>query len=130
MFVTNLLRIASLAILATKVLAQCDGETSDLICYTSDVGVPQNVLVADVEYCAEYLRAYGAQTLAGRQYVSEYTSFKPSPRPKTRIVQLITSPSDGGECTRLCRVDGVHPRHGSDHGQAYRQHTQLQCALL
>lgn len=72
MFSSRLLCIVPLlVILATDVLAQCDGETSDKICYTSAVGIPQNVAPADVAFCASYLRAYGAQTLAGRQYVSE-----------------------------------------------------------
>jgi hypothetical protein len=45
-----------------------DGETTDLRCYTAPDNTPQNVTVADVAYVAAYLRAYGAQTKAGRLY--------------------------------------------------------------
>ncbi|OAA56342.1 hypothetical protein SPI_07953 [Niveomyces insectorum RCEF 264] len=48
--------------------AQCDAETSKQFCYTADNGgTPQNVNTTDVAYVAAYLRAYGAQTKAGRQ---------------------------------------------------------------
>lgn len=45
-----------------------DQETTDLRCYTAPGNTPQNVAVADVEYVATYLRAYGAQIKAGRLY--------------------------------------------------------------
>lgn len=45
-----------------------DGETTDLRCYTAPDNTPQDVAVADVAYIASYLRAYGAQSKAGRLY--------------------------------------------------------------
>jgi hypothetical protein len=45
-----------------------DGETSALLCYTAPDNTPQNVNVSDIAYIAAYLRAYGAQTRAGRLY--------------------------------------------------------------
>ncbi|KAI2606281.1 uncharacterized protein GGS25DRAFT_382560 [Hypoxylon fragiforme] len=45
-----------------------DSETADLLCYTAPDNTPQDVAVADVAYIASYLRAYGAQTKAGRLY--------------------------------------------------------------
>lgn len=61
--------LAAAALLAGLVAAQCDAtEGPELICYTEPEGTPQNVSTADVEYVAEYLRAYGAQTQAGRQF--------------------------------------------------------------
>lgn len=72
MFSPRLICLIPLTVLANTVFAQCEGETAALVCYTAPDNTPQNVLTADVEYTAQYLRAYGAQTLAGRQYVSEY----------------------------------------------------------
>ncbi|KAJ4303200.1 hypothetical protein N0V90_002093 [Kalmusia sp. IMI 367209] len=45
-----------------------DNENTALLCYNPPDGEPQNVAVADVTYIASYLRAYGAQTKAGRLY--------------------------------------------------------------
>lgn len=45
-----------------------DNENTDLLCYNPPDGEPQNVAAADVAYIASYLRAYGAQTKAGRLY--------------------------------------------------------------
>lgn len=59
---------AAAAALFGSAAAQCDGETSDLFCYTTaNGGTTQNVNTTDVAYVAAYLRAYGAQTKAGRQ---------------------------------------------------------------
>lgn len=59
---------AAAAALFGGAAAQCDGETSDLFCYTTNNGgTQQNVSTTDVAYVAAYLRAYGAQTKAGRQ---------------------------------------------------------------
>ncbi|KAI1412127.1 hypothetical protein F5Y13DRAFT_190484 [Hypoxylon sp. FL1857] len=60
--------IAATAFIAGGVSAQCnDGEGPELLCYSEDGSVPQNVAVADVQYISQYLRAYGGQTKAGRQ---------------------------------------------------------------
>ncbi|KAI0810215.1 hypothetical protein GGR55DRAFT_678809 [Xylaria sp. FL0064] len=68
MYCSRLLTIAA-AFMAGGVIAQCDDtETSQLLCYNEPDGVPQDVTVADVQYVASYLRAYGAQTKAGRQF--------------------------------------------------------------
>ncbi|KAL6824639.1 hypothetical protein J3E69DRAFT_337167 [Trichoderma sp. SZMC 28015] len=73
-------RIISLALVGTAIAAPkslvsprsaqiCDDtETGDLLCYTAPDNTPQDVAVADVSYVAAYLRAYGAQTKAGRLY--------------------------------------------------------------
>ncbi|KAI4868243.1 hypothetical protein F4820DRAFT_154645 [Hypoxylon rubiginosum] len=45
-----------------------DSETASLLCYTAPDNTPQDVVVSDVTYIASYLRAYGAQTKAGRLY--------------------------------------------------------------
>lgn len=61
--------VIATAFLAGGVAAQCDdGEGTDLLCYSEPGGVPQDVTVADIQYVASYLRAYGAQTKAGRQF--------------------------------------------------------------
>ncbi|KAI1110200.1 hypothetical protein F5Y14DRAFT_371938 [Nemania sp. NC0429] len=44
------------------------GEITDLLCYNAPDSDPQNVDVADVAHIASYLRAYGAQTKAGRLF--------------------------------------------------------------
>ncbi|KAK0742156.1 hypothetical protein B0T21DRAFT_360714 [Apiosordaria backusii] len=43
-------------------------ETPSRLCYTAPDNVPQDVLVDDVKFIAAYLRAYGAQTRAGRLF--------------------------------------------------------------
>ncbi|KAI0424109.1 hypothetical protein F5Y09DRAFT_154030 [Xylaria sp. FL1042] len=69
MYCSRLLTIAAAAFMAGSVTAQCDDtETAQLLCYNEPDGVPQDVTVADVQYVASYLRAYGAQTKAGRQF--------------------------------------------------------------
>lgn len=70
MFSSRLVKLAvATALLAGRVTAQCDStEGPELLCYVAPDNVPQNVSTADVEYVAEYLRAYGAQTMAGRQF--------------------------------------------------------------
>jgi hypothetical protein len=45
-----------------------DNEPTNLLCYNPPDGVPQNVATTDVTYIASYLRAYGAQTKAGRLF--------------------------------------------------------------
>lgn len=45
-----------------------DTETAAQLCYTAPDNTPQDVVVADITYCAEYLRAYGAQVKAGRLF--------------------------------------------------------------
>ncbi|KAI0490351.1 hypothetical protein F4859DRAFT_508151 [Xylaria cf. heliscus] len=45
-----------------------DNENSRLLCYNPPDGKPQNVAISDVAYIASYLRAYGAQTKAGRLF--------------------------------------------------------------
>ncbi len=45
-----------------------NGEGPGLLCYNQGNGTPQNVAVDDVTYIASYLRAYGAQTRAGRLF--------------------------------------------------------------
>ncbi|KAI0537759.1 hypothetical protein GGR58DRAFT_326497 [Xylaria digitata] len=60
---------AATAYLVSGAMAFCDDtEGPQLLCYNEPDGVPQNVSVADVQYVAQYLRAYGAQTQAGRQF--------------------------------------------------------------
>ncbi|KAI0181025.1 hypothetical protein GGR52DRAFT_577683 [Hypoxylon sp. FL1284] len=78
----NLIRLAPLVLLGTAAAAPSlfsprstkicyDSETSDLLCYTAPDNTPQDVAVDDVSYIAAYLRAYGAQTKAGRLYTME-----------------------------------------------------------
>ncbi|KAK4173151.1 hypothetical protein QBC36DRAFT_195309, partial [Triangularia setosa] len=43
-------------------------ETPIRLCYTAPDNIPQDVLVNDVKFIASYLRAYGAQTRAGRLF--------------------------------------------------------------
>lgn len=70
MLSSTLIHLFAGAAMLLGVQAQCDDtETTALLCYNEPDGVPQNVAVADVQYIASYLRAYGAQTKAGRQYV-------------------------------------------------------------
>ncbi|KAI2471681.1 hypothetical protein F4781DRAFT_90252 [Annulohypoxylon bovei var. microspora] len=77
----SLLSLVSLALFGTAVAAPSslkpspraaqicyDSETTDLLCYTAPDNTPQDVVVTDVTYIAAYLRAYGAQTKAGRLY--------------------------------------------------------------
>jgi hypothetical protein len=73
----NLLRLIPLTLVGTAIAAPSspraaeicyDGETTDLRCYSAPDNTPQDVTVADVAYIASYLRAYGAQTKAGRLY--------------------------------------------------------------
>lgn len=69
MFSSRLITLIAATLLAGRVAAQCDStEGPNLLCYTAPLNVPQNVSVADVQYVAEYLRDYGAETLAGRQF--------------------------------------------------------------
>lgn len=64
--ITSTLAVA--AILVRDATAFCDEEGPELLCYNEPNGTPQNVTVADVLYVAQYLRAYGGQTQAGRQF--------------------------------------------------------------
>ncbi|KAI1773230.1 hypothetical protein F4818DRAFT_443584 [Hypoxylon cercidicola] len=67
MFYSSLIKIAAAtAFLASGIAAQCEG--SERLCYSEPGSVPQDVTVADISYVASYLRAYGAQTKAGRQF--------------------------------------------------------------
>lgn len=81
MFTQSLLHLVPLALLGTVIAAPSsrtpspraaqicyDNETTDLLCYTAPDNTPQDVAVADVTYIAAYLRAYGAQTKAGRLF--------------------------------------------------------------
>ncbi|KFY16329.1 hypothetical protein V492_01415 [Pseudogymnoascus sp. VKM F-4246] len=69
MFSSLLASAAAIILLASHVVSDCvDVETPVLTCYTEPDGVPQDVSVADITYVAAYLRAYGAQTKAGRQF--------------------------------------------------------------
>lgn len=81
MFTQSLLRLVPLTLLGTAVAAPSsrisspravqicyDNETTDLLCYAAPDNTPQDVAVADVTYIASYLRAYGAQTKAGRLF--------------------------------------------------------------
>lgn len=45
-----------------------DTETAAQLCYTLPDNTPQDVLVADVTFAAEYLRAYGAELKTGRLF--------------------------------------------------------------
>lgn len=65
------------ALASTALAAPLDGrkaeicystETAALTCYAGNNGTPQNVTVADIQYVASYLRAYGQQTRAGRLF--------------------------------------------------------------
>lgn len=57
------------AFLAGGATAFCDAtEGPELLCYTEPDSIPQNVSVADVTFVAQYLRSYGQQTQAGRQF--------------------------------------------------------------
>ncbi|KAI1422353.1 hypothetical protein F5Y12DRAFT_623893 [Xylaria sp. FL1777] len=69
MFYPRFITLAVVAFMASRVTAQCDDtETTKLLCYEDPDGTPQDVTVADVQYVASYLRSYGAQTQAGRQF--------------------------------------------------------------
>jgi hypothetical protein len=81
MIAQSFVRIAYLAFVGTVVAAPSphtsspravqicyDNETPDLLCYSAPDNTPQDVAVADVTYIASYLRAYGAQTKAGRLF--------------------------------------------------------------
>jgi hypothetical protein len=81
MFTQSLLHLVPLALLGTVIAAPSsrtpspraaqicyDNETTDLLCYTAPDNTPQDVAVTDVTYIAAYLRAYGAQTKAGRLF--------------------------------------------------------------
>lgn len=69
MFSSRLIAFAAASLLAGSVAGQCyDSETPALHCYTSADDTPQDVTVADIQYVASYLRSYGAQTKAGRQF--------------------------------------------------------------
>ncbi|KAI0098072.1 hypothetical protein GGR51DRAFT_439010 [Nemania sp. FL0031] len=70
MFSVRLLMLAAVSFLAARVAASCDAtEGPELFCYTDGDSIPQEVDVADVQFVASYLRSYGAQTQAGRQFV-------------------------------------------------------------
>ena len=43
-------------------------ETPDKLCYEEPDGIPQDVLVEDVQFIADYLRAYGGQIRTGRLF--------------------------------------------------------------
>ncbi|KAI2614070.1 uncharacterized protein GGS25DRAFT_32639 [Hypoxylon fragiforme] len=71
MLYSRLIKLAAATtFLAGGVAAQCnDSEGPDLLCYNeSSGGVSQDVTEADIKYVASYLRSYGAQTKAGRQF--------------------------------------------------------------
>ena len=69
MFSSRLIALIAAVLLTGRVGAQCDStEGPDLLCYTEPFNVPQNISTADVQYVAEYLRVYGAETEAGRQF--------------------------------------------------------------
>ncbi|KAI8953888.1 hypothetical protein F4801DRAFT_576205 [Xylaria longipes] len=70
MFSVRLLTLAAVSFLAARAAASCDStEGPELFCYTDGDSIPQEVDVADVKFVASYLRSYGAQTQAGRQFV-------------------------------------------------------------
>ncbi|KFY05269.1 hypothetical protein O988_00132 [Pseudogymnoascus sp. VKM F-3808] len=69
MFSSRLVSLAAVMLLLSRATADCfDPEPPVLTCYTEPDGVPQDVSVADITYVAGYLRSYGAQTKAGRQF--------------------------------------------------------------
>ncbi|KAK4164602.1 hypothetical protein QBC43DRAFT_378486 [Cladorrhinum sp. PSN259] len=54
---------------ATVAARTClEAETASRLCYTAPDNIPQEVLLDDVKFIASYLRAYGAQTRAGRLF--------------------------------------------------------------
>lgn len=57
-------------------------ETAALHCYTEGEDVPQDVELADVQFVADYLRAYGKQLRDGRR------EFHPLPIPHTPATSL------------------------------------------
>lgn len=66
----SLITLATVGYLVAGATAYCDAtEGPELFCYTDGDSVPQDVDPADVKYVAQYLRSYGEQTQAGRQYV-------------------------------------------------------------
>lgn len=70
MFFSRILALGAAASFAALAGAVCeDNEAPELFCYTDGDSVPQDVDVADVKYVAAYLRSYGQQTRAGRQFV-------------------------------------------------------------
>ncbi|KAH7336689.1 hypothetical protein BKA65DRAFT_538750 [Rhexocercosporidium sp. MPI-PUGE-AT-0058] len=56
------------AILASHVVGAQLCESPIMLCYNAPNSVPQDVTVEDIQFVASYLRAYGAETQAGRQY--------------------------------------------------------------
>lgn len=52
--------------LSSLSIRDCNGETTDLFCYTADNGIPQNVNTSDVQFIANYLRSYDCQIKPGR----------------------------------------------------------------
>lgn len=66
----TLTSLTALAALVNTAASICydPSETTSLMCYTAPDNTPQDVAVADVVYIAAYLRAYGAQTRAGRLF--------------------------------------------------------------
>ncbi|KAK0123763.1 hypothetical protein ONS95_008769 [Cadophora gregata] len=67
MFFTGFLTVA-IAILSGHAVTAQLCESPNKLCYDSPGSTPQDVDVADIQFVASYLRAYGAQTRAGRQF--------------------------------------------------------------
>ncbi|KAI0205631.1 hypothetical protein F4808DRAFT_409740 [Astrocystis sublimbata] len=77
--ISKLLTLASLAFSGVVVAAPSsqlpraahicyETETPERLCYTAPDNIPQDVLVEDVQFIADYLRAYGAQIRTGRLF--------------------------------------------------------------
>jgi hypothetical protein len=67
MFFSRFITWAAAILAGHAVTAQlCESPTK--LCYDAPGSSPQNVIVDDIQFVASYLRAYGAQTRAGRQF--------------------------------------------------------------
>lgn len=80
MFSSTIAKMASLLLAASAVTSTsaseneqssarrvCYDETPDLYCYSGEWDIPQEVVLADVDFIASYLRSYGRQLRDGRR---------------------------------------------------------------
>lgn len=67
MFFSSFVTLAVAIISSHAVTAQlCESPAK--LCYNGPGNTPQDVIVDDIQFVASYLRSYGAQTRAGRQF--------------------------------------------------------------
>ncbi|CZT13058.1 uncharacterized protein RAG0_16650 [Rhynchosporium agropyri] len=66
MFFSRSLALTAAVLASHAIAQQC--ESAKKLCYNAPDSTPQNVTVEDIKSVAQYLRSYGLETKAGRQF--------------------------------------------------------------